>query len=177
MLNIVIVGAGIGGLSAAIALANDGHKTTVLENAPKLAEIGAGIQIPPNSARILHSWGLENALKFKAVRPKHLYWRRWQNGQIIGHTRYSPDFEDWFGAPYYVAHRAHLHEILHERAVALGVEVRLGKTVKSYSLAEPSVELEDETVHADIIIAADGELNETAKSSKIQQNELLIVLL
>ena len=123
-----------------------------------LAEIGAGIQIPPNSARILHSWGLKESLSVKAVRPESLYWKRWQDGRIIGHTRYLPDFERWFGAPYRVVHRAHLHEILHQRAKELGVEIRLGKTVKHYSIDEGRLTLADETIHVDLVVAADGKL-------------------
>ncbi|KAF2173951.1 hypothetical protein M409DRAFT_16221 [Zasmidium cellare ATCC 36951] len=176
-LKIIVVGAGIGGLSAAIALAKDGHEIEVLEDAPKLAEIGAGIQIPPNSARILQSWGLEDRLQLKSVRPTSLYWRRWQDGRVIGYTRYRPDFEKWYGSSYYVAHRAHLHEILHERAVELGVKVRLGKRVKGYSLVQASLELQEETLMADLIIAADGikslarrMLNSSAPSTLRQHN-------
>lgn len=157
-LRVAIIGAGIGGLSAAIALAKDGHQVEVYENAPALAEIGAGIQIPPNSSRILHSWGLENALQMKAVRPKTLRWKRWQDGTVIGLTRYEPDFQDWFSAPYYVAHRAELHEVLHDRVKELGVSVYLGKQVTQYDMTAPRFSVEGVgDVETDLVVAADGQ--------------------
>ena len=176
-LDIAIVGAGVGGLSAAIALKMAGFNVRLYEAAAALSEvsatrryirsllkltyhlkIGAGIQVPPNSSRLLHSWGLEAALKRAAVKPEGLTWRRWQNGQAIGDTRFNPQFCEWFGAPYYVIHRAHLHEVLHERAVRLGVPIKLGCKVSKYDPSEGSFTQQDgTTVRADLIVAADGE--------------------
>ncbi|OAP60201.1 hypothetical protein AYL99_05203 [Fonsecaea erecta] len=156
-LDIAIIGAGVGGLSAAIALKRVGFRVTVYENAPALGEIGAGIQVPPNSARLLHSWGLESALSKNSVKPEGLIWRRWQNGQKIAHTRLNPEFSEWFDAPYYVIHRAHLHDILHQRAKELGVEVVLNHRVVQYDPDTPSFTKEDgTTLTADLIIGADG---------------------
>lgn len=105
----------------------------------------------------MHSWGLEKALKKKSVEPKSLLWKRWQDGEIIGHTRYQPDFHRRFGAPYYVTHRAHLHEVLHEKAVELGIPVHLGSSVVRYSLDEASFQLQSgEQVTTDLVVAADG---------------------
>jgi salicylate hydroxylase len=121
------------------------------------AQIGAGIQIPPNSSRILHSWGLEDALNKKAVKPAGVCWRRWQNGEMIGNARFNPDFEERYGAPYYVIHRAHFHEVLHDRAVELGVPVELNWRVVQYDLEAGSLTRKDgSTIHADLIVAADG---------------------
>ncbi|OCT52820.1 hypothetical protein CLCR_10641 [Cladophialophora carrionii] len=156
-LQIAIVGAGVGGLSAAIALRREGHDVTVFESTPVLSEIGAGIHVPPNSTRILHSWGLEAALRKISMMPRSLLWRRWENGKVIGNSRLNPECQDWFGSPYYVTHRAHLHEILHRKAVELGVIVRLASRVEQYNPDEPSFVLEGgETVRADLVVAADG---------------------
>ena len=107
----------------------------------------------------MRSWGLESALKRKSVRPKSLFWKRWQDGRVIGHTRYKPFFEHWFGIEYFVTHRADLHQVLHEKAVELGVKVRLGSTVLHYNVDDPSFELKGGvTISADLIVAADGEL-------------------
>jgi salicylate hydroxylase len=83
--------------------------------------------------------------------------RRWQNGQVIGHTKLVPDFRENFKAPYYVVHRAHFHDALYKRALELGVEVRVASRVTSYNLDEPSVSVADGTaLRADLIVAADG---------------------
>jgi salicylate hydroxylase len=83
--------------------------------------------------------------------------RRWDSGDVIGYTKLVPDFRDNFGAPYYVVHRAHFHAALHERALQLGVEVRVNSRVVGYDLEGPSVELENgPVVGADLVVAADG---------------------
>lgn len=67
-LNVIVVGAGIGGLIAGLALSQTGHKVTVLETASELAEIGAGIQLAPNVSRILHRLGLlEQVMEYATV--------------------------------------------------------------------------------------------------------------
>ncbi|KAH8588837.1 hypothetical protein B0O99DRAFT_746539 [Bisporella sp. PMI_857] len=156
-LNIVIVGAGLGGLATSIALARRGHSVTVLEQAAELGEVGAGIQIPSNSSRLLNRWGVCALLKDKAVAPQGMTFRRWENGSTIGYTKLIPDFSENFGAPYYVVHRAHFHEALHQRAIQLGVDVRVGCRVIDYDLDIPSVQLSSGALlSADLVVAADG---------------------
>ena len=66
--NVIVVGSGIGGLIAGLALSQTGHKVTVLETASELAEIGAGIQLAPNASRILHRLGLlEQVMEYATV--------------------------------------------------------------------------------------------------------------
>ncbi|KAB5523029.1 hypothetical protein GE09DRAFT_1065478 [Coniochaeta sp. 2T2.1] len=163
LLDIIVVGAGIGGLATSVALARRGHTVTVLEQAPALAEVGAGIQIPPNSSRLLHSWGMEPLLASKAVEPRGMTFRRWATGRPIAYTKLVPDFREKFQAPYYVVHRAHLHEALHETAVKLGVTIKLNHRVAEYDESVPSVTTSDgTTMRADLIVAADG-VNSTAR--------------
>lgn len=159
-LDILIVGAGLGGLAAAIALARRGHKVTVLEQAAEFAEVGAGIQIPPNSGRLLHRWGvMEQDLGRLAVRPDGISFRRWRSGSVIGFTDLSSEFSAMYGAPYYVVHRAHLHEALSSRAAALGVSVRLNSRVVRYDEPSASVSLQDGTeLHGDLVVAVDGKI-------------------
>ncbi len=156
-MNIVTVGAGVGGLSASIALARKGHSVTVYESAPQLAEIGAGVQMSPNSARLFFEWGLGPDLLAKAALPEGLFIHRWLDGQLIAYTRIWPDFEERFGAPYFVIHRAHLHDILHRHAVKAGVNIRLSSRAVEYDVEGGSVTLDSgEIVRADLIVAADG---------------------
>ncbi|TLD15423.1 uncharacterized protein PgNI_02143 [Pyricularia grisea] len=155
-LNIVIVGAGLGGLATSIALARRGHSVIVLEQAPKLGEVGAGIQIPPNSGRLLRRWGVFAHAEKLFVEPSCINFRRWQDGNLIGYTDLD-EFDSSFGAPYCVAHRAHLHEALHARALELGVKVRLNSFVAAYKPDDAAIELSNgEVVKGDLIVAADG---------------------
>jgi len=156
-LNIIISGAGLGGLATAIALRIRGHAITVFEKAASLDEVGAGIQIPPNSSRLLLSWGLGPYLQELATEPEAIRMRRWEDGKVIGSTRLRPGFSERYGAPYYVVHRAGLQISMFKRAVELGVDVRLGSGVKTYDEEGAKVVLENREVHeADLVVAADG---------------------
>ena len=96
-------------------------------------------------------------MKEKSVQPVSLFWKRWQDGKVIAHTRYKPEFERWFGVPYYVTHRADLHRVLHDKAVDLGVVVKLGSTVVGYKPDEPALILKSGAeICLDLIVAADG---------------------
>jgi salicylate hydroxylase len=97
--NIIVCGAGIAGLGAAIALKRKGHRVTVIEAASQLNEIGAGIQIPPNSSRILKSYGLEDKFLKSVVRPANLKLRRYANGDVIGLTPFNPVMTETYGYP------------------------------------------------------------------------------
>ncbi|KAJ6145036.1 hypothetical protein N7470_008931 [Penicillium chermesinum] len=98
-LKIILVGAGLGGLATAIALAQSGHNVTVFEQTPVLGEVGAGIQIPSNSTRILFKLGLEPYLRPYVTEPESISFRRWQTGNVIGKTKLIPEFTDNFDAP------------------------------------------------------------------------------
>lgn len=91
--------------------------------------------------------------------PKNLFWRRWKCGKVIANTKLNPQFEEWFGTPYYVTHRAHLHQVLHEKVVELGVDIKLATRIEKYEPDQTSIVLADGSViEADLVIAADGEL-------------------
>ncbi|KAG5660838.1 hypothetical protein KAF25_002481 [Fusarium avenaceum] len=156
-LRILVVGAGLGGLATAVALARRGHKVVVLEQAAALGEVGAGIQIPSNSSRLLLRWGIGPYLEQYAVKPESMTFRKWKNGDPIGYTRLSPDFETTYGAPYFVIHRADFHRALCRLAEDLGVEIVTGSKVVEYDEAAPSASTSDGREYtADLIIAADG---------------------
>ncbi|KAL1611908.1 hypothetical protein SLS60_000130 [Paraconiothyrium brasiliense] len=156
-LKTIIAGAGLGGLATAIALRRRGHEVTVFEKATELGEVGAGIQVPPNSRRLLMRWGLGPYLEGKAVEPEAIHLRRWQDGKVISLTKLVPDFEEKFGAPYYVVHRANLQLAMYELALSLGVCVRVNAGVRCYNAEGSGVVLENgEVHHADLIVAADG---------------------
>ncbi|KAF2704919.1 FAD/NAD(P)-binding domain-containing protein [Pleomassaria siparia CBS 279.74] len=158
-LDMIIAGAGLGGLTTAIALRRRGHTVTVFERAPDLGEVGAGIQIPPNSTRILLALGLGPYISPHTTSPSAIRLRRWEDGSVIGLTRLVPDFEHKYHAPYYVVHRANLQLALYRLALDLGVVVRLGRGVRTggYDGDRARVVLEDgECVEGDLVVAADG---------------------
>src|SRR6187402_1124645 len=105
-LRVIICGAGLGGLGAAIALKRKGHEVVVLEGASQLSEIGAGIQIPPNSTRILDAYGLGEKLQQWVERPKNIALKRYATGQILGMTPLHPRLTKTYGYPYLLIHRA-----------------------------------------------------------------------
>ena len=110
---IAIVGAGLGGLAAAIALRRQGFEVQVYEQAPELAEFGAGINISPNSVKFFHAVGLADKLHAIGSEPIGLTWRDWNSGEIHNCLPFV-DFEKRYGAKYYVVHRSDLHRLLSE---------------------------------------------------------------
>ncbi len=86
-LRILIVGAGIGGLTAALALMRDGHDVEVYEQAPRLAELGAGVQISANGARVLFALGLEDAIRRVWCVPSAKEIRLWNTGETLEAVR------------------------------------------------------------------------------------------
>lgn len=120
-------------------------------------QVGAGIQIPPNSGKLLQRWGVIAELGDQAVQPDGISFRRWESGERIGFTDLTEPFVKACGAPYYVVHRAHLHSALLQTAKKLGVSIVLNARVKEHDTEEASITFENGERHsADLIVAADG---------------------
>jgi len=162
-LNVIVVGAGLGGLAATYTIAHAGHRVTLLESAPVLGEVGAGIQVSPNATRLLLRWGLGPLLDGTVVEPTAIVFRRFDTGERIGYTRWGALMVERHGAPYYHIHRADYHAMLLRLAQAApDTHIRLGATVRGVqpdpaAPGGPSVTLASgEVLHADLIVAADG---------------------
>lgn len=107
-ISVGVVGAGIGGLTAALALLQAGFDVHVYEQAPALSEVGAGIQVSPNASRVLHGLGLADPLARHAVRPLAWHQRRWDDGETLLRTPLGESVEAAFGFPHYQIHRGDL---------------------------------------------------------------------
>jgi 2-polyprenyl-6-methoxyphenol hydroxylase-like FAD-dependent oxidoreductase len=108
-LSFAIVGAGIGGLTAAATLRRIGIDAQVYEQAGRFARVGAGIQMMPNSMKVLRKIGVEEGLRRTSFQPYSHLNREWDTGQVM---RELPMPESLFGAPYLCMHRADLHDAL-----------------------------------------------------------------
>lgn len=151
------MGAGIGGLAAALSLRGAGHEVTLVEQTPRFTELGAGIQLAPNATRVLGRLGLLDSVTARAARPGHVSFRTWSDGAEICRYALGREVEDEFGAPYLQLHRADL-----QQALAAGVppeSVRLGTEVVGIDQDDKSAGVttaSGERLTAELVVAADG---------------------
>lgn len=151
---ITVLGAGIGGLAAATALAQRGALVRVLEQSDAIREVGAGLQVSPNGAVVLKALGLGDALSAAAPRARAVVLRDFRRGDQV--FRLDLDRDD---RPYHLTHRADLIEMLRHAAVAAGVSVELGRKVERVTTDEQATTLTfaggaQETLP--LVIGADG---------------------
>src|SRR5262245_13459418 len=154
---VAVVGAGIGGLNAAIALIQRGFDVTVYEQADALGEIGAGIQLSPNAARVLMALGLDKEFEAIAFEPNRHVVRNWKSGSIVSATQMKGVFRPQYGAGYFGSHRADLHAVL-QRAVPASAIRLTARCIGVTQSAERAVILfaDGSQAEADVIIGADG---------------------
>jgi salicylate hydroxylase len=132
---IIVAGAGIGGLTAALALIRAGFRVVVIEQAAQLEETGAGIQLSPNATGILINLGAGDYLKRRAVAPEAIRVMRAANAREIVRIPLGREAELRYGAPYWVIHRADLQAGLIEALEATSDFVlRLGSKVEDYAV-------------------------------------------
>lgn len=155
----LIAGGGIGGLAAALACARAGWEVRLFERAPAFSEIGAGIQMGPNVMRILHGWGLSQAVAGVASFPDALEVRDAISGNTLARLRLGA-LAERYGAPYATVHRADLHAVLAAAVRARGeVSLNLGHTLQAFAQTEHDVTVCREAgaaVQGDILVGADG---------------------
>ena len=157
---ILIAGAGIGGLTAALALIRRGRRVNVIEQARELAEIGAGVQISANGAHALFSLGLEPALKQVWCEPAGKEIRLWSTGETWKLFDLGSVSRERYGAPYFMIHRADLHRILLDAVTAAAPDaITLGARVTGFEQDDSGVTVLCESgarFKGDALIGADG---------------------
>jgi salicylate hydroxylase len=157
---ILIAGAGIGGLTAALALLKRGYDVQVCEQAPELREVGAGLQLSPNGLRALYQLGLGDALHAVASEPEGKEVRLWNTGQTwklfdLGKTAVAQ-----YGYPYFMIYRPDLHNVLADAVRAIKADaIMLGAQCAGYAQTDAGVTLklaDGREVRGDVLIGADG---------------------
>lgn len=157
---ILIAGAGIGGLAAALALAKRGIESHVLERRAAFEPEGAGIQLGPNGTRILAELGVAERLEPLAGKPDFIHARNAMTGVSLAHLPLGDWIAARHGAPYWVLHRQDLHAALLDAArsmplIRISMDFNATRTV----CENDGVSLEGQngvTLHGDALIAADG---------------------
>lgn len=149
-LDVIVVGAGLGGVGAAIALQLAGHNVTIFEAANEIAEVGAGIQILPNSSRVLQSWGMKDMLEPYATKPSQVNMLGWK-GNVISSLDFTESASKYPGTFYWDFHRANLHKALLDRAADLGVKMKTKARVADVKIAG------DEAVTATVVLSGGEE--------------------
>ncbi|MEM6374980.1 MAG: FAD-dependent monooxygenase, partial [Pseudomonadota bacterium] len=152
-LDIIVLGGGIGGLTASLCLARSGAQVLLVEQAPALREVGAGIQISPNGFHVLQALGLGDKLRAVSGRGEAVCLVDYSGKPVVRLPLSTSE-----GGTYHLVHRADLQEVLIKSCRAAGIEMRLGCEAADIVPDHPATltTTAEETFHADLIVAADG---------------------
>jgi salicylate hydroxylase len=132
--HLIVAGAGIAGLTAALALARAGMRVTVLEQAERLTETGAGIQLSPNATRVLIALGLRERLEAAVMMPQAIRVMAGGSGREIVRIPLGNEVERRYGAPYWTIHRGDLQAALAAAATAVqDITLKLGTCVTDFA--------------------------------------------
>jgi salicylate hydroxylase len=158
--SVAVVGAGLGGLAAALALARRGIDVAVYEQAPELRELGAGVQISANGTRVLYALGLKDALEKVQVLPSGKAIRLWNTGQSWKLFDFGMESVERYGFPYLTLHRGDLHSVLAQALErAKPGAIHLDRKCVGLTQSSDHVELrfaDGTAVTAKLVVGADG---------------------
>lgn len=157
---VIIVGAGLGGLTGAACLLKRGFGVRVYEQAQALGEVGAGIQSSANAVKVLYDLGLRDDLERIVVRPKAFEFRRFDTAELMHRIPLGEQHEAAHGAPYFHIHRADLHELLVRKVRSLDPDaIVLNAKAERFEESADSVTLvlaDGRRVSGDVLVGADG---------------------
>ena len=157
-LKVAIAGGGIGGLAGALAVSRGGCNVVLFEKTAAFTEIGAGIQLGPNVARIFDAWGLLDDLRKVATAPERLQVRSAADAGLLGELRLGQTIAARYGAPYLTLHRADFHSVLLNAVNQTAALVQINCSVQNFQQTAQTICLQ--TSHgqqdADVLAGADG---------------------
>jgi salicylate hydroxylase len=155
-LRVAVVGSGIGGLTAAIALQARGFRVEVVDQASELSEIGAGVSLGGNGMRVLDALGLGAAVRDVSANLQRIEFHHWRSGDIFYEHPMGDWYDERFGGPFLGIHRADFHQVLLAR---FDGEPQLGRRCVALHESPEGVELrfaDGTTAEADLVVGADG---------------------
>ncbi|MEO7241321.1 MAG: FAD-dependent monooxygenase [Variovorax sp.] len=159
-MKILIAGGGIGGLTCAASLLQDGFDAEVFEQATQLGEVGAGIQISANASRVYRSIGVLDRVVEAGASPDGYRFRMFDNGEVLQTIPLGQTYIDNHGVPYTTIHRADLLDILVKRVRELSPDcIHLGKRLVHFVETNDGVTLHFEdgsSATGDVLVGADG---------------------
>lgn len=156
-MKVIIIGGGIGGAAAALAMVRQGLDVTVLEQAKAMSEVGAGLQVGANGSRVLRQLGVLDEFRKRAVHAQSYRIVHFETGEIIHDHPLGSTSEDHYGEPAFEAHRADLldvmvqalpRDVVRTNARCMGIEHTSNGVIVSLENGE--------NLHADVVIGADG---------------------
>ena len=157
-MNVIIVGAGIGGLVSALCLDAKGHKVKIYEQVEILSELGAGIQLSPNATKVLNYLDLFKDLEPYIFEPNSFQFLNFSTGKVITERKLGKAIKKDFNSPNYDIHRADLQRVLLNKIKVKNIDIHTNMKVTNVGNNKNSafIEVDGKKIQADLVIGADG---------------------